>query len=123
MRNMPTRSEHSGCWRRHKCNSLGKMAERFAAIHILLRKHRLQVMGSVFTRAEVDKAYEQTAELMTRTIPHQAGHAVGGLGLGAGDVLQWIAIYNVSGGTVGWRLQVGPQIVSNRRPVSAQFPL
>src|SRR5271154_6694511 len=73
MRNMPTRSEHSGCWRRHKCNSLGKTRTRFAAIYKLLRKHRLQVMGSVFnSRAEVDKAYEQTAELMTRTIPHEA---------------------------------------------------
>lgn len=80
----------------------GKDAERFAAIHKLLRKHRLQVMGSVFnSQAEVDRAYEQTAELMTRTIPHEAGHAVVGLGLGAGDVLEWIAIYNVSGGTVG----------------------
>jgi hypothetical protein len=77
-------------------------AERFAAIHKLLRKHKLQVMGSVFnSQAEVDRAYEQTAELMTRTIPHEAGHAVVGLGLGAGDVLEWIAIYNVSGGTVG----------------------
>jgi hypothetical protein len=77
-------------------------AERFAAIHKLLRRHRLQVMGSVFNSpAEVDKAYEQTAELMTRTIPHEAGHAIVGLSLGAGDVLEWIAIYNVSGGTVG----------------------
>ncbi len=77
-------------------------AVRFAAIHKLLRKHRLQVMGSEFnSQAEVDRAYEQTAELMTRTIPHEAGHAVIGLALGAGDVLEWIAIYNVSGGTVG----------------------
>jgi hypothetical protein len=59
-------------------------------------------MGTQFnSRAEVDRAYEQTAELMTRTIPHEAGHAVVGLALGAGDVLEWIAIYNVSGGTVG----------------------
>ena len=80
----------------------GEDAERFAVIHKLLRKHQLQVMGSVFTsQAEVDKAYEQTAELMTRSVPHEAGHAVVGLALGAGAVLEWIAIYNVSGGTVG----------------------
>src|SRR5208282_4466837 len=87
-----------------QCNMqfTGEDGERFAAIHKLLRKHRLQVMGSVFnSQAEVDKAYEQTAELMTRTIPHEAGHAVVGLARGAGDVLEWIAIYNVSGGTVG----------------------
>ena len=48
----------------------GEDAERFAAIHRLLRKHQLQVMGTIFnSQAEVDKAYEQTAELMTRTIP------------------------------------------------------
>ena len=81
---------------------IGEDAERFAVIHQLLRKHQLQVMGSVFnSQAEVDRAYEQTAELMTRTIPHEAGHAIVGLALGAGDVLEWIAIYNVSGGTVG----------------------
>jgi hypothetical protein len=80
----------------------GEDAERFAAIHRLLRKHQLQVMGSEFnSQAEVDRAYQQTAELMTRTIPHEAGHAIVGLALGAGDVLEWIAIYNVSGGTVG----------------------
>jgi len=77
-------------------------AERFEGIHRLLRKHQLQVMGTEFkSQAEVDRAYEQTAELMTRTIPHEAGHAIVGLALGAGDVLEWIAIYNVSGGTVG----------------------
>lgn len=80
----------------------GEDADRFDAIHRLLRKHQLQVMGSEFnSQAEVDRAYEQTAELMTRTIPHEAGHAIVGLALGAGDVLEWIAIYNVSGGTVG----------------------
>jgi hypothetical protein len=74
----------------------GEDAERFAAIHRLLRKHQLQVMGSVFnSQAEVDRAYEQTAELMTRTIPHEAGHAVIGLALDAGDVLEWIAVYAV----------------------------
>jgi hypothetical protein len=80
----------------------GEDAKRFAVIHKLLRKHQLQVMGSVFnSQAEVDRAYEQTAELMTRSVPHEAGHAVVGLALGAGDVLEWIAIYNVSRGTVG----------------------
>lgn len=80
----------------------GEDAVRFAAIHKLLRKHQLQVMGTVFnSQAEVDRAYEQTAEIMTRTIAHEAGHAIVGLALGAGDVLEWIAIYNVSGGTVG----------------------
>jgi len=81
---------------------IGNDAQRFAAIHQLLKKHQLQVMGTVFnSQAEVERAYEQTAELMTRTIPHEAGHAIVGLALGAGDVLEWIAIYNVSGGTVG----------------------
>jgi hypothetical protein len=38
-------------------------AARFAAIHKLLRKHQLQVMGTVFnSQGEVDRAYEQTAE-------------------------------------------------------------
>jgi hypothetical protein len=37
----------------------GEDAERFAVIHKLLRKHQLQVMGSVFnSQAEVDRAYE-----------------------------------------------------------------
>ena len=71
----------------------GEDAIRFDAIHTLLRKNQLQVMGSVFnSQAEVDRAYQQTAELMTRTIPHEAGHAVIGLALEAGDVLEWIAI-------------------------------
>lgn len=81
---------------------IGEDAVRFDAIHRLLRKHQLQVMGSVFnSQAEVDRAYEETAELMTRTIPHEAGHAVIGLALDAGDVLEWIAVYNVTGETVG----------------------
>jgi len=80
----------------------GHDAMRFAAIHKLLLQHQLQVMGPTFnSQAEVDRAIEQTAELMTSTIPHEAGHAICGLALGAGDVLEWIAIYNVSGGTVG----------------------
>jgi hypothetical protein len=80
----------------------GDDARRFATIHKLLREHRLQVMGTEFNSlAAVERAYEQTAELMTRTIPHEAGHAVVGLALGAGDVLEWIAIYNVNGGTAG----------------------
>ena len=88
-----------GC---HRMQFNGEDAERFAAIHLLLRKHQLQVMGTVFnSQADIDRAYEQTAELMTRAIPHESGHAVVGLALGAGDVLEWIAIYNVSGGTVG----------------------
>ena len=65
----------------------GEDSERFAVIHKLLRKHQLQVMGSVFnSQAEVDRAYEQTAELMTRSVPHEAGHAVVGLALGAAVV-------------------------------------
>src|SRR5712692_4498887 len=80
----------------------GNDAMRFAAIHKLLRQHQLQVMGSTFNSpAEVERAIEQTAELMTSTIRHEAGHAIVGLALGAGDVLEWIAIYNASGGTVG----------------------
>jgi hypothetical protein len=80
----------------------GEDADRFAAIHKLLRKHQLQVMGTEFnSQAEVERAYEQTAEIMTRTLAHEAGHAIVGLALGAGDVLEWIAVYNVSGGTVG----------------------
>lgn len=80
----------------------GEDTDRFAAIHRLLRKHQLQVMGTEFkSQAEVERAFERTAELMTSTIPHEAGHAIVGLALGAGDVLEWIAVYNVSGGTVG----------------------
>ena len=81
---------------------IGEDAERFAAIHRLLKAHQLSVMpGPFYSQTDIDKSYEQTAELMTRTIPHEAGHAIVGLALGAGDVLEWIAIYNVSGGTVG----------------------
>jgi hypothetical protein len=81
---------------------IGEDAERFAAIHRLLRIHRLTVMpGPFHSQADIDKSYEQTAELMTRSIPHEAGHAVVGWALGAGEVLEWIAIYNVGGGTVG----------------------
>jgi len=80
----------------------GEDAARFDAIHRLLKTQRLTVMPGPFnSQADIDKSYEQTAELMTRTIPHEAGHAIVGLALGAGDVLEWIAIYNVSGGTVG----------------------
>jgi hypothetical protein len=88
----------------------GEDAGRFAAIHSLLRKHQLQGVGTALNfQAEVDRAYEQTAEIMTRTIAHEAGHAVVGLALGAGDVLEWIAIYNVSGGTVGGGCKWGPK--------------
>jgi hypothetical protein len=82
----------------------GEHEDRFTVIHRLLRTRQLTVMpGPFYSQTDIDRSYEQTAELMTRTIPHEAGHAIVGLALGAGDV----AIYNVSNGSVGggckWR--------------------
>jgi hypothetical protein len=49
---------------------------RCAAIRKLLRQHQLQVMGSTFnSQAEVDRAIEQTADLMTSTVPHLTAYS------------------------------------------------
>ena len=89
---------------------IGEDAERLAAIHRLLRTHRLTFMPGPFrSRATSTNRTSKLLQLMTRTIPHEAGHAVVGLALGAGDVLEWIAIYNVSGGTVGGGCKWGGQ--------------
>jgi len=51
---------------------IGEDADRFAAIHRLLRTHQLTVMpGPFYSQADIEKSYEQTAELMTSTIPHR----------------------------------------------------
>jgi hypothetical protein len=76
--------------------------ERFDAIHQLLRQQNLSVMPGPFnSQADIFKAYRESAEIMTRTIPHEAGHAVIGLALDAGDVLEWIAVYVVRNGSPG----------------------
>jgi hypothetical protein len=68
--------------------------ERFDTIHQLLRQQNLSVMPGPFnSQADIFKAYRESAQIMTRTIPHEAGHAVVGLALDAGDVLEWIAVY------------------------------
>jgi hypothetical protein len=68
--------------------------ERFDTIHQLLRQQNLSVMPGPFnSQADIFKAYRESAQMMTRTIPHEAGHAIIGLALDAGDVLEWIAVY------------------------------
>ena len=46
-------------------------------------------------------AYEYTADLLSRTIPHEAGHAVVAFTLGLKDALEWISIYCVTPDGVG----------------------
>ena len=76
--------------------------ERFDTIHQLLRQQNLSVMPGPFnSQADIFKAYRESAQIITRTIPHEAGHAVVGLALDAGDVLEWIAIYAVRNGLPG----------------------
>jgi hypothetical protein len=76
--------------------------ERFDTIHQLLRQQNLSLMPGPFnSQADIFKAYRESAILITRTIPHEAGHAVVGLALDAGDVLEWIAIYAVRDGLPG----------------------
>jgi hypothetical protein len=76
--------------------------ERFDTIHQLLRQQNLSLMPGPFnSKADVSKAYRESAILITRTIPHEAGHAVIGLALDAGEVLEWIAIYAVRDGLPG----------------------
>ena len=76
--------------------------ERFDTIHQLLRQQNVSIMPGPFqSQAEVFKAYSESAQIITRTIPHEAGHAVIGLALGAGDVLEWIAVYAVRDGLPG----------------------
>jgi hypothetical protein len=79
--------------------------ERFDTIHQLLRQQNLSVMPGPFnSQAEIFKAYRESAQIMTRTIPHEAGHATIGLALDAGDVLEWIyAVQNgLPGGGCKW---------------------
>jgi hypothetical protein len=74
--------------------------ERFDPIHQLLRRQNLSVMPGPFnSQADVSKAYLESAVIITRTIPHEAGHAIIGLALDAGDVLEWIAVYVVRNGS------------------------
>ena len=76
--------------------------EHFDTIHQLLRRQNLSLMPGPFSsQADVFKAYQESAQLITRTIPHEAGHAIIGLTLDAGDVLEWIAIYAVRDGLPG----------------------
>jgi hypothetical protein len=76
--------------------------ERFDVIHKLLIQQNLVVLPGPFnSQADVFKAYRESALIMTRTIPHEAGHAIMGLALDAGDVLEWIAIYVFRNGAPG----------------------
>ena len=80
--------------------------ERFDTIHQLLRQQNLSVMPGPFnSQTDIFKAYRESAQIITRTIPHEAGHAIVGLALDA-DVLEWIAIYvfryGVPGGGCKW---------------------
>jgi len=48
--------------------------ERFETIHQLLRRQNLSVMPGPFnSQADIFKAYRESAQIMTRTIPHEAG--------------------------------------------------
>jgi hypothetical protein len=81
--------------------------ERFDVIHKLLAKQNLVVLpGPFYSQADIIKGYRESATIMTRTIPHEAGHAIMGLALEAGDVLEWIAIYvfrnGIPGGGCKW---------------------
>jgi hypothetical protein len=76
--------------------------ERFDVIHKLLMQQNLIVLPGPFnSQADVFKAYRESAVIMTRTIPHEAGHAIMGLALDAGEVLEWIAIYVFRNGAPG----------------------
>jgi hypothetical protein len=76
--------------------------ERFDPIHQLLRQQNLSVMPGPFrSQADVSKSYRASAVIMTRTFPHEAGHAILGLALDAGDVLEWIAVYVFRDGEPG----------------------
>jgi hypothetical protein len=67
--------------------------ERFDTIHQLLRKQNLSVMPGPFqSQVDIFKAYRESAQIIARTFPHEAGHAIIGLALDAGDVLEWIAV-------------------------------
>jgi hypothetical protein len=76
--------------------------ERFDTIHRLLRQQNLTVIpGEINSQVENSKAYRESAQIITRTIPHEAGHAIIGLALDAGNVLEWIAIYVFRDGEPG----------------------
>lgn len=76
--------------------------ERFDTMHQLLRRQNLTVIpGPITSPVELSKAYRESAQIITRTIPHEAGHAMIGLALDAGDVLEWIAIYVFRDGEPG----------------------
>ena len=76
--------------------------ERFGTIHQLLKQQNLSVMPGPFnSQGDILKAYRESAQIITRTIPHEAGHAIIGLALDAGDVLEWIAVYVVRNGSPG----------------------
>jgi hypothetical protein len=82
--------------------------ERFDVIHQLLRQQNLSVMPGPFnSQADIIKSYRESAEIFTRTMPHEAGHAIVGLALDAGYVLEWVAIYVFRNGQPGggckWR--------------------
>ena len=93
MRNMPTKSEHSGCWHRYKCNSPGEDPERFAAVHTLLRKHRLQ-MGSVFTLERISRAeaYEGKTKAERREVAREDDLKIQPFGRGN----QWVEYVSLS---------------------------
>jgi hypothetical protein len=76
--------------------------KRFDPIHQLLRQQNLSVMPGPFnSQADIVKSYRESAQIITRTIPHEAGHAVVGLALDAGYVLEWVAVYVFRNGQPG----------------------
>jgi hypothetical protein len=88
--------------------------ERFDTIHQLLRRQNLTVIpGPINSPVELSKVYRESSQIITRTIPHEAGHAIMGLALDAGDVLEWIAIYvfrdGEPGGGCKWGHKPSPQ--------------
>lgn len=91
----------------HKVKKMfGQDETRYKAILALCKEQNLCIGENFSSQAEIDKAYEYTAELLTKTIPHEAGHAIVGMTIGAGDVLQWLAVYcirnNQPGGGCMW---------------------
>ncbi len=92
--------------------------ERFDTIHQLLRRQNLSVMPGPFnSQADVSKAYRESAVIMTRTLPHEAGHAIIGLALNAGDVLEWIAVYVFREGEPGGGCKWGEKSCAPEHPL------
>jgi hypothetical protein len=91
--------------------------ERFDTIHQLLRKQNLSVMPGPFqSQVDIFKAYRESAQIIARTFPHEAGHAIIGLALDAGDVLEWIAVYVTRNGSPGGGCMWGEKSCPREHP-------